>query len=96
MSFTDFSISDMQEFFRIVEANRKENPSQRMGQVYFNTLEGLDPQLALDIAGSDDDPFHNDERIPAFIARIMQDLTEYYQSERRIRWGYFNNRNRRA
>lgn len=48
-------------------------PSQRMGQAYFNTLHDLHPEIADDFRGGRLDPFYDDTRMPDFLAFLAQE-----------------------
>jgi hypothetical protein len=41
-------------------------PDQRDGQIAFNALHDIAPDVAEKIRGTDADPFHDDERLDAF------------------------------
>ena len=43
---------------------------QRIGQALFNGLYAVRPDIADAIRGSDTDPFHDDSRLPAFLAEL--------------------------
>ncbi len=43
---------------------------QRFGQFLFNSLARTQPALANEICGSDLDPFHRDDRVPAFLQYV--------------------------
>lgn len=49
---------------------QRENPDWRVGQAWFNALHEIDPGLANQIRGSQDDPFYRDDRVTAFVQRI--------------------------
>lgn len=52
---------------QIIEAAVADRPDGwRAGQAAFNALYILTPRWAISIRGSDLDPFHRDERLPAF------------------------------
>lgn len=42
----------------------------RKGQVLFNKLHEINPELANSLRGSVVDPFYRDERIPAFLSEV--------------------------
>jgi hypothetical protein len=49
----------------------------RAGQQAFNDLYDRDPRIANAIRGTDDDPFYDDRRLPAFHARVAQLREEF-------------------
>lgn len=53
----------------VVEASeyQRENPHQRSGQVYFNVLYQVRPDLSERIRTTDLDPFYRDQRLPQFL-----------------------------
>lgn len=57
ISFNDFLADASIQY----EKMRKEIPSIRYGQVYFNLLTGARPDIANELRGSRLDPFHHDE-----------------------------------
>ena len=59
-----------QEYLIAVIRCMQHNPSYRMGQCYFNVFHDHFPEHAEAITGSWLDPFHHDDRIPAFLADI--------------------------
>jgi hypothetical protein len=63
------TIFDLHDF--VVECEM-EYPRWRKGQVYFNCLWGLDPVLANEIRGGDNDPFYRDDKIPAFLKVVEE------------------------
>lgn len=44
----------------------------RKGQMYFNELHNINPQLADSIRNSSCDPFYNDSRIEKFLNKISE------------------------
>jgi hypothetical protein len=42
----------------------------RMGQFFYNSLHDVRPDLAERVAGTDDDPFYLDSRLPEFCGAI--------------------------
>jgi hypothetical protein len=60
------------EYLQAVRAaqSRNTDKSQRNGQIHFNVLHEMDPQLADSFRGGDLDPFHRDDRIPAFLDHL--------------------------
>lgn len=45
---------------------------QRWGQAHYNALYAVDPEIANAILGTDADPFHDDNNLPAFFARVAE------------------------
>lgn len=45
----------------------REDPSQRLGQAYYNAARGEDEWLRLNIDGTERDPFNNNSALPAFL-----------------------------
>lgn len=50
------------------------NHEQRYGQACFNVLHAVEPKLANEIRGTNLDPFHRDERVPEFLAKVRDHL----------------------
>lgn len=44
----------------------------RSGQLVFNALFEVAPEIANTIRGSKDDPFYNNDIIPAFMKRVIE------------------------
>lgn len=62
-------------FLAELVAYQCKHPEQRTGQAHFNVLHRLHPELADEIRGDRMlDPFHVDERIPAFREFVMARL----------------------
>lgn len=51
---------DLAEYYKRVASECTRHPTWRYGQVLFNTLYSMDPDLANRIRGGPDDPFHFD------------------------------------
>ena len=64
-----YTIEELENF---VTESSIEYPNWRKGQLYFNCLYSMDPELANELRGSDKDPFYRDDRIPAFLEIIEQ------------------------
>lgn len=54
------------------EGMQREYPDWRWGQSLFNALWVLYPDLAEQIRGTESDPFHSDDRVPAFTSAVME------------------------
>lgn len=50
----------------------EEYPMLRRGQVMFNVLSEIKPEMARDIMDTDKDPFYDDSKIPEFIKYINE------------------------
>ena len=50
----------------------REVSTERVGQAYFNALHELAPQIAEQIQATSLDPFHDDARLGAFLAKVDQ------------------------
>lgn len=67
---------DYNEYTRMVNAvlilqlNKPTSEQWRRGQAYFNVLHDVRPDLASQVRGTRLDPFHNDARVPEFLARV--------------------------
>lgn len=64
-----YTVKDLHD---CVVENSKHYPNWRKGQLYFNCLHNMDPELANELRGSDKDPFYRDDRIPAFLIIVEQ------------------------
>lgn len=62
------------ELFAHMVAYHRENPTQRIGQAYFNGLWEARKDIATVIDGGPDDPFYDDDVLPRFFAAIEQAL----------------------
>jgi hypothetical protein len=62
MDFTDYQ--------RQVVDYHRAHPEQRNGQAHFNVLYQMNPHLADEIRGTVLDPFHRDDRVPAFLTVV--------------------------
>ena len=58
------------EFRKQLKETLKEFPSLRKGQIMFNVLYEVKPELADKIRSSNIDPFYNDNNIPEFMKYI--------------------------
>ena len=52
----------------------RERGGLRKGQTFFNVLREMEPELADRIAGTADDPFYNDGKLPGFLLRVVEPL----------------------
>jgi hypothetical protein len=62
------------QYLEAVEVAMRERRGLRKGQTFFNVLRELEPQLADDLAGTADDPFYNDGKLPGFLLRVAEAL----------------------
>lgn len=53
----------------------------RKGQALFNALHNLVPEVANSLRGTENDPFHNDAKIPDALAWIYVTLKEWEESK---------------
>lgn len=60
----------------LVRAVRDHPREQRVGQWYFNLLAEARPDLAERVRGTDLDPFHRDDRLPAFLRYAVRHWDE--------------------
>lgn len=60
------------EYNQAVQSAVSESPALRVGQAFFNVLHDTRPDLAGVVAGTEDDPFYSDARIPGFLAFIRE------------------------
>jgi hypothetical protein len=58
------------KYTEIVAWTDSSRPDWRLGQTYFNVLHQVRPHLAEQVRATDLDPFHTDDRIPAFLAFV--------------------------
>lgn len=64
------------DFVNHAEARRHSHPDERIGQRYFNALSEISPELADEIRNGPNDPFHMDQKLPAFCEEVAQMLYE--------------------
>ncbi len=62
--------------YRVKAEVARKPDAWREGQAAFNALYGLAPGLADSIRGEDIDPYHRDERLPAFYAWIEEQTND--------------------
>lgn len=60
----------------LVESWERQAAGERPGQAAFNALASFDIALAVEITGTDIDPFHNDLALRAFWYRIADELSD--------------------
>lgn len=65
-----------EDFLDAALANQSLHTEWRWGQTLYNTLWGVNSNLATHIARSDADPFYRDEAIPLFLTVVY----EYYEA----------------
>jgi hypothetical protein len=64
-------VNAFDEYIALVFAYRLDNPAQRNGQAHFNALHAVHPGIAETIRSDFRvDPFHDDDRLPAFLAYV--------------------------
>lgn len=51
---------------------RHRSPWFRLGQAVYNVAHTRNPAVVRTLAGSNIDPFHNDDNIHAFLARLRE------------------------
>jgi hypothetical protein len=62
------------QYLEAVEVAMRERSGLRKGQTFFNVLREMEPELADGIAGTADDPFYNDGKLPEFVLRVREAL----------------------
>lgn len=60
------------EFQRLLNYYITRFPDWRTGQTAFNLLLSIDPDFAETIRATPADPFHNDDKLPAFLAKVVE------------------------
>jgi hypothetical protein len=73
------TLDEFREFMAIVFGPRPEN--LRLGQHAYAVLLEKCPEAARDVAGTSDDPFYSDDRMPYFLARILTRFVGYRRSK---------------
>jgi hypothetical protein len=65
------------EYLQAVQSAQARNTdkSQRSGQIHFNVLHEMSPELANSFRGGDMDPFYRDDKIPAFLDHLEKLLS---------------------
>ena len=61
----------IEQYFDIVSEARRDNPSWRDGQIFFNVLAAFRPDLSEQIRGTELDPFY-DHNISAFFVWLVE------------------------
>lgn len=67
-------VKDVPSFWRRVQDYQRDvlvNSTWRQGQLYFNALYDVDPELANEVRGTTIDPFYLDDRIESFMIAIL-------------------------
>lgn len=59
-----------QEYLQAVDAAQLAHPEWRWGQVHFNVLQEIDPDLAEEVRGGELDPYHRDDRADWLCAHV--------------------------
>lgn len=54
----------------------RSHPHERAGQAAFNVLAEFDAALAVEIAGTDADPFHDNDNLRAFWLKLADALAD--------------------
>jgi len=67
-----YNAQELTEFYKAVRAYGLASPQQREGQVLFNVLCALRPDLAEQIRATNLDPFYDDTRMPDTFTWIVQ------------------------
>ena len=62
---------------KVQEVYDEHYPVLRLGQVYFNELVNVAPNLAAKITGTEHDPFYSDEKIIEFVKYVQDNFTIY-------------------
>lgn len=60
-------MTNFEQYITAVQQAQRDHPTLRQGQAAFNILEALYPSIAREVRGTEFDPFHRDDRIPAFL-----------------------------
>lgn len=60
-----------EEYLSRALSRRVLNPTERLGQAYFNVLYAVRPDLADRLIGDPMDPFYNDAKVPAFLEWVQ-------------------------
>lgn len=60
----------MTELVNRLNEYHREHPQQRLGQAYFNGLYAEEPGLADMFRATEVDPFHDDEKVGAFLNAV--------------------------
>ena len=63
---------EFHEYLSEVMLEMDNNPQMREGQVYFNVLYKMKPELANKITGTELDPFYQDEKLGEFLSFICK------------------------
>jgi hypothetical protein len=67
-------MTSFDQFQHAVEVALRERSGVRKGRAYFDVLLELEPELANRLAETDDDPFYDDDKLPAFLSRVAHEL----------------------
>jgi hypothetical protein len=77
------------EFVTLVASAKR--PDWRKGQTYFNYLTVFDPSLSKKVSMTENDPFYDDSRLPAFLQWVGENWNaqaEHMESAKNSSWGY--------
>ena len=61
------NVMTYEEYLTRALTRRELNPHERLGQVYFNVLDTVRPDLGDQVRATPNDPFYRDEIVPAFL-----------------------------
>jgi len=61
------NVMTYEEYLTRALTRRELNPTERLGQVYYNVLADVRPDLGDEVRGTSHDPFYKDEVVPAFL-----------------------------
>ena len=67
-------VNSVENFWKRVQEYQQDpvvNKAWRKGQLYFNALYDVDPELANHIRGTSIDPLHQDEKIESFMMVVL-------------------------
>mgnify|MGYP000932282889 FL=1 len=67
-------VKDVASFWKRVQGYQQDalvNGTWRQGQLYFNALYDVDPELANEVRGTTIDPFYRDDKIESFMIAIL-------------------------
>jgi hypothetical protein len=81
------------DFVHTVVTTLKQERSLRAGQTMFNVLCQMKPEIANKIRATENDPFYENNRIPAFLA-VVDELWEDEGAMLTIWWENLNKRSR--
>jgi hypothetical protein len=62
------------QYQEAVAVSMRQRHGLRKGQTFYNVLRELEPELAEQLAGTAEDPYYDDSKLPDFLARVAQTL----------------------